>query len=45
MPGIGIIQAFRQFQLELSPTSCAVQFDLASGRLSFCGGCDYAVPV
>lgn len=45
MPGIGIIQAFRQFQVELSPTSCAVQFNLASGRLYFCSNSDYVVPV
>lgn len=38
MPGIGIIQAFRQLQVELNPTACSAEFDLASGRLYFGGG-------
>lgn len=43
MPGIGIIQAFRQLQVELSPTGCSAEFDLAAGRLCFGGGSGYVV--
>lgn len=45
MPGIGIIQAFGQLQVELSPTGCSAEFNLASGRLCFGGSSGYVVSV
>ena len=45
MPGVGIIQAFRQLHVELSPTGCSAAFDLALGRLSFGGSSDCVVSV
>lgn len=38
MPSMGIIQAFRQLQVELNLTDCSAEFDLAPGRHCFGGG-------
>lgn len=38
MPSMGIIQAFRQQQVELNLTGCSAEFDLAPGRHCFGGG-------
>lgn len=45
MPGTGTIQAFRQLQVELSPTGCSAKFDLASERLCFGDNSGYVVSV
>lgn len=46
MPGMGIIQAFRQLQVELNLTGCSAEFDLAPGRHCFGdgSGCVVSVP-